>query len=238
MHSERDILTKTVFPLLRSKLAPYLINVHEIDLRWGITETEANNNQTLEICLNQVKNCDYFISILGDRYGHVLPSYPKINDQPWLQSYSVNSSITELEIECQLNKSIELNRERAFFYFRDNSFMKEVPEDIRPQLTDISDDQAWKRLNDLKMKLRTKSLEINENYHAKWLKIDGQIGDAAARPLLTGLDGFAKQVFENLFNTIMKHEVESGKDEVIDCEGMNWCRVNSAYLRACADLFR
>jgi telomerase protein component 1 len=75
MHSERDILTKTVFPMLRAKLAPYLINVHEIDLRWGITEQEANQNQALDICLNQILESDYFIGMLGERYGNVMNNY-------------------------------------------------------------------------------------------------------------------------------------------------------------------
>ena len=75
MHSERDILTKTVFPMLRAKLAPYLINVHEIDLRWGITEQEANQNQALDICLNQILESDYFIGMLGQRYGNVMDNY-------------------------------------------------------------------------------------------------------------------------------------------------------------------
>ena len=50
MHAERDVLTRTVFPMLRAKLSPYLININEIDLRWGITESEAKQNETLEMC--------------------------------------------------------------------------------------------------------------------------------------------------------------------------------------------
>ena len=75
MHAERDILTRTVFPMLRAKLSPYLINVHEIDMRWGITEAETRNNETLDLCLKQILEAQYFVSMLGERYGQVLDSY-------------------------------------------------------------------------------------------------------------------------------------------------------------------
>ena len=74
MHSERETLVKTVFPLLRSKLAPYHIDVHEIDMRWGVTEAQANDNQTLSLCLEQVLDSHYFVGLLGDRYGWIPPA--------------------------------------------------------------------------------------------------------------------------------------------------------------------
>ena len=41
MASERDVLVKKVFPELRERLLPYRIKLVDIDLRWGITEEQA-----------------------------------------------------------------------------------------------------------------------------------------------------------------------------------------------------
>jgi telomerase protein component 1 len=108
MHSERETLVKTVFPLLRSKLAPYHIDVHEIDMRWGVTEAQANDNQTLSLCLEQVLDCNYFVGLLGDRYGYTPPAYPPVrsSELAWLGQYPEGASVTELEVECQLRKQV------------------------------------------------------------------------------------------------------------------------------------
>ena len=41
MHGERDLLTRYVFPELRSRAMQHFINIYEIDLRWGITEDQS-----------------------------------------------------------------------------------------------------------------------------------------------------------------------------------------------------
>jgi hypothetical protein len=45
MHAERDHLVKVVFPELRERLLPHRIELIDIDLRWGITEEEAQNDR-------------------------------------------------------------------------------------------------------------------------------------------------------------------------------------------------
>lgn len=179
MHAERDLLARTIFPLLRSKLAAYFINVYEIDLRWGITETEANHNQTLDVCLSQVLASDYFLGILGERYGNVAHSPYTVRANPalrWLDSYPVGASITELEIETQLRKFNEKTDllERSFFYFRDSSFVKDVPADLLNHFVDENDFHRL-RLDQLKQKIRSRSLEIYDGYSCKWNKFDSVI---------------------------------------------------------------
>ena len=41
MHGERDLLTRYVFPELRSRAMQHFINIYEIDLRWGITDDQS-----------------------------------------------------------------------------------------------------------------------------------------------------------------------------------------------------
>ena len=40
MHGERDLLTRFVFPELRSLGRKHFINIYEVDLRWGATEQD------------------------------------------------------------------------------------------------------------------------------------------------------------------------------------------------------
>jgi len=72
MHAERDYLVKVVFPALREKLEKYRIHLVDIDLRWGITEEEAQQDRVLDLCLQQIDDCrPFFVGILGERYGWV-----------------------------------------------------------------------------------------------------------------------------------------------------------------------
>jgi len=234
MHSERDILMRTVFPVLRSKLAESFINVHEIDMRWGITEQEANNNQTLAICLNQIKECDYFIGILGNRYGMRLENYNVNAD--WLSSYSLGASITEIEFEAQIrkckNKPDEF--ERSFFFFRDNnSFIDSVPSEVKSHF-DAEDSTATQRLNALKARLKSKPFEILDGYTCKWHGLEQRTNLTENRALLTGLEKFAERVYYNLYNAIHKHYCnESNNNSKQD----QLVQTNNAYIEAYASLF-
>lgn len=43
MHGERDLITRYVFPELRSWCFNYCVNIHEVDLRWGVTQKNAES---------------------------------------------------------------------------------------------------------------------------------------------------------------------------------------------------
>jgi len=216
-----------------------MIDVHEIDMRWGVTEKQANDNQTLEICLDQVLECDYFIGILGDRYGHTLSVYPQTRrpEHAWLAQYQAGASVTELEIECQLRKAKD-KLSRSFFYFRDKkSFINQVPSEVKELFVDADMEKVF-RLQELKKRVKAGACEVYEDYEVSWLRLDNnEIKSEACRPLLGSLDGFAKRVFQNLFNSIVKNEYEEVAEEVLVNETVNWNRINAAFVRASADLF-
>src|SRR4051794_40026280 len=100
MHAERDHLIKVTFPALREKLLPHRVELYDIDLRWGITEDEAKNEQVIGLCLDQVDECrPFFLAFLGHRYGWV-PG--KIQDKtqerfPFVKRFP-GVSVTELEL--------------------------------------------------------------------------------------------------------------------------------------------
>jgi hypothetical protein len=54
MHGERDVLVHKVIPELRQRCKKRKVHLYEVDLRWGVTHDESENNKTLEICLSEI----------------------------------------------------------------------------------------------------------------------------------------------------------------------------------------
>ena len=75
LKEERDALQKEVFPKLRELCKKQGFSFQAIDLRWGVSEEAALDQQTMKICLDEIKRCQQitpkpnFIVLLGDRYG-------------------------------------------------------------------------------------------------------------------------------------------------------------------------
>lgn len=157
MQEEREFLVKHIFPKLRKLCLERGVGLTEVDLRWGVTEEQAQKGNVLSICLHEIENCrPYFIGILGDRYGWVPESIPEdlINEQPWLKDYR-EKSITELEIAHGVIDKPQMAG-RAFFYFRDPA-------------SSTSDKQGEPRDHDekqrkLKNLIRQSGFPVTENY--------------------------------------------------------------------------
>jgi WD40 repeat protein len=74
MHAERDHLARIVFPELRSRCRKLGADFLGFDLRWGVTEEEAEQEGALGICLREIERCrPFFVALLGDRFGWVPP---------------------------------------------------------------------------------------------------------------------------------------------------------------------
>jgi NACHT domain- and WD repeat-containing protein len=75
LKEERNALQKEVFPKLRELCMQYGCRFQAIDLRWGVREEAALDQQTMKICLEEIARCQRvtprpnFIALLGDRYG-------------------------------------------------------------------------------------------------------------------------------------------------------------------------
>lgn len=54
---ERDLLVRKVFPELRRKCRDRQVTLVDVDLRWGITEQEAQQGKVLPICLAEIDPC-------------------------------------------------------------------------------------------------------------------------------------------------------------------------------------
>ena len=75
LKAERDALQRDVFPKLRQLCEENGARFQAIDLRWGVRDEAALDQQTMEICLREIERCQEtgikpnFIVLLGDRYG-------------------------------------------------------------------------------------------------------------------------------------------------------------------------
>ncbi len=55
MHTERDHLVRVVFPELKEKCRKHRINLIDVDLRWGVSEADAEGGGALDICLDEME---------------------------------------------------------------------------------------------------------------------------------------------------------------------------------------
>jgi hypothetical protein len=81
LKAEREALQRFVFPRLRELCLAKGARFQAIDLRWGVSKEAALDQQTVPICLAEIKRCQEmtprpnFVVLLGDRYGwQPLPS--------------------------------------------------------------------------------------------------------------------------------------------------------------------
>ncbi len=181
MQEERDELAKRVFPQIRKLCEERDIEWGEVDLRWGITENQAERGETIPICLAEIERCrPYFIGILGERYGWVPEEIPKdlSDQQPWLNEHR-ESSVTALEILHGVLNNREM-ADRSFFYFRNKDYLSKIPEHTRSgflelasieEITKYGRDEAEhrallrkERLANLKVRIRESGLPVHENY--------------------------------------------------------------------------
>lgn len=72
---ERNVLRSQVWPGLRDLCRHYGARFQPIDLRWGVSEQAALDQQTMNICLGEIDRCQQvtprpdFLVLLGNRYG-------------------------------------------------------------------------------------------------------------------------------------------------------------------------
>jgi len=174
-HSERDYLVKYIFPELREKLEPHRIHFVDIDLRWGVTEEQADNDKVLELCLDEITNCKpekgnkrpFFIGMLGERYGWV-PD--KVEDETlkhysWISDYPEHS-LTALEIIHGILRNPPMHKQ-SFFYFREPSFIEKVPEEIKQDIVS-EDEKSSEKLEKLKQEIRKSGLPVFDGYRCEY----------------------------------------------------------------------
>ena len=161
--AERDLLVRKVFPELRRKCRERQVELVDVDLRWGITEAEAQQGKVLPICLAEIDRArPFFMGLLGERYGWVpSPEHFDLSlllEQPWLKEHRGGKSVTELEILHGVLNNPKMAG-RAFFYFRDPKWSERRG---GHHLSESPQDKD--KLDTLKDRIRRSGFPIVENY--------------------------------------------------------------------------
>ena len=213
MHGERDLLTRFVFPELRARAHSRQIQLYEVDLRWGVTEEDARHHRALQICLDEISRCNYFLGLLGERYGWVLDEemVRKVPDFEWVKEEGVGCSITEIEIRHACLRDPESARNRAFFYFRDPAVVTSIPSKHRAQF-ESETEETREKVERLKSEIRTSGLEVYDGYPSRWL---GVLED---KPMVGKLEDFGERVLHNLWNAVKRDfpDEETGVDPIAE----------------------
>ena len=128
MQAEREILLKRVFPGLRRRCRDRGVDLVEVDLRWGITEAQAERGEVMPVCIKEIDRCrPYFVALLGDRYGTVPETLPTA---PWAQP---GASMTHMEIRWAALRP-GVRTDRAFFFFRRGTAGPEPQERLKADI--------------------------------------------------------------------------------------------------------
>lgn len=124
MEKERHELLTRVFPLFRQQCLERQVVFSEIDLRWGITEEDAHNGQTVQICLEEIARCralgipPFFIGFIGERYGWV-PQRHELENY-WQQAAQGENPYAG-RIEAALAEGISVTELEMRYGFMDNA---------------------------------------------------------------------------------------------------------------------
>jgi len=215
---ERDLLVRKVFPELRRLCRERQVELVEVDLRWGITEEEAQQGKVLPICLGEIDRArPYFMGFIGDRYGWVPEGsqYPAgiVEREPWLKEHQGGKSVTELEMLHGVLNNPEMAG-RAFFYFRDSNYSQGKGGDYLSE-----DDASAAKLKALKDRIRASQFPVVEDY------ADPQaLADQVRADLLTLIEEEypAHEVPDDLTLERMRHEAYSQSRRGLYVGGENY----------------
>lgn len=139
MQQERNYLISHIFPRIRIYCQQRSIVFTEIDLRWGITERQAENGQVIELCLDEIdRSHPFFIGLIGDRYGYV-PTHAEIERgnslltrHEWIRdAVEQHQSITEIEIQYGVLRSSDPIYGHFFLRGNDTRQNPQTPEQHR-----------------------------------------------------------------------------------------------------------
>lgn len=125
---ERDALQLHVFPKLHRLCASHGCQFQAVDLRWGVSDEAALDQQTMNICLTELRRCQEvsprpnFLILLGNRYGWI-PLPPQIEASEFEEIRNLSADADLLNEWYQL----DTNAVPAEYVLRPRS--AEVPEE-------------------------------------------------------------------------------------------------------------
>ena len=151
LKTERDALQREVFPKLRKLCEQSGARFQAIDLRWGVRDEAALDQQTMEICLREIQRCKAtgvkpnFIVLLGERYGWQ-PLPPRI---PAFEFDRLRPSIRPTDAQALAERWYRLDQNADPPEYR-----------LQPRTGAAVDPTAW---SDIEQNLRTALAEASQS---------------------------------------------------------------------------
>lgn len=142
MSQERNVIVYSVFPRLRQEFSTQMINIIEVDLRWGIPEEDSENSKILEICIGEVLHCaPFFVGIVGQQYGTMVPmdiisNLPPAYKKALGENLPNDVSITELEMRAGV--FVPNNIDFSSFFIKKNVNKKIIFPQLKRLIENIS----------------------------------------------------------------------------------------------------
>ncbi|MCD7885892.1 MAG: DUF4062 domain-containing protein [Lachnospiraceae bacterium] len=129
--TERNLLETEVFPELDALCRTNAFSFQVIDLRWGVSRQAALDNQTVQICFDEIERCQRlsprpnFLVMAGSRYGwRPLPS--DIPKEEWLLlTRGISGEQAALLEEWYVQDENDLS-ERYFLKAREGDYLEET----------------------------------------------------------------------------------------------------------------
>jgi len=204
MHAERNHLVKVVFPALRERLAPYGIDLYDIDLRWGVDPRQSDMGLALGPCLRLIDDCrPFFVGILGQRYGELPSNIPAalISEKKWLAQHP-RASFTELEIRHAVFETNQADNS-AYFYFRDPAALETAPPDVRSAIYEETDTASVDALAKLKAEIISAGFPVLTGYPATWnARLFDEVNQIQGK--FDDLQDFGAKVLEDLWQGLCR----------------------------------
>jgi hypothetical protein len=140
LKAERNALHEHVFPRLRElcRRPPHHCRFQAIDLRWGVSEEAALDQQTMTICLGEIERCHRvtprpnFLVLLGDRYGW-RPPPPRI---PAEEFEALLEHVTTEEAELLRWREEQPDDQKGWYRLDENANPTEYR--LQPRHVDLS----------------------------------------------------------------------------------------------------
>ncbi|XP_071959587.1 uncharacterized protein [Antedon mediterranea] len=244
---EREVLIKKAFRELNRMCTERGICFTYVDLRWGITQEQSKDGQTISICLREIDKCrPYFICLLGERYGwcqrETVPdtlldkTYDVAIDNyshfDWIDKFRFNTSVTRLEALYGALRGKEAAMNRSFFYIReqqldeeDMTIMKEIQEEMEAKDKAAKEKVETEKQEKSGKKEETKSADEQQTEEKKKPEVKKAIPDSK------------KGALESLWHYNQQQEFR----KVVEDSGMNVRRyrgADEAHAKILEDLTR
>eukprot|EP00912_Choanoflagellata_sp_UC4_P001891 UC4_evm11s1211 len=233
MAAERSHLANHTFPLLNDTLESRRIRLLMVDMRLG-EEVEKQDKRYPSICLEEIKNCHFFIGLAGQEYGwtpgkrRVDYCLPDTNEYSFLDDFE-GRSLNHLECYFAATgvESSDSQGRCSFLYTRGQDYTKSK----RFQTALKKDSTILRRQGMAETILQNELLSSFNNAGSKTYQVKWSTSAAS----VAGLSQFSEMILEDIAQYIFVLFPQVPSNEIYSLDTYNYiqkCHVDSLVSKA------